>query len=74
MRMCLTPFLMVRAPYPRLISVVVKNKESIMFVTLILEKEAACSDEARMPEDYHVGPFGMDCQEWVDGVSSSCAR
>ena len=38
------------------------------------EKEAACSGEARMPENYHVGPFGMDCQEWVDGVSSSCAR
>ena len=38
------------------------------------EKEAACSGEARMPENYHVGPFGIDCQEWVDGVSSSCAR
>ena len=38
------------------------------------EKKTACSSNARMPENYHVGPHGIDCQEWVDGVTSSCAR
>ncbi len=38
------------------------------------EKADACSGCATMPEDYHIGPHGIDCQEWVDGVSSFCAK
>ena len=38
------------------------------------EKKEACSGCAKMPEDYHIGPHGTDCQEWVDDMTSTDAR
>ena len=38
------------------------------------EKKEACSGSAKMPEDYHIGPHGTDCQEWVDDMTSTDAR
>ena len=30
--------------------------------------------DATMPEDYSIGPFGIDCQEWSDSATSSDAE
>ena len=38
------------------------------------EKSAACDGCATMPEDYSIGPFGIDCQEWSDSATSSDAE
>ena len=36
-----------------------------------IEKAGACSGCAKMPEDYAIGPSGVDCQEWSDDVTTT---
>jgi RHS repeat-associated protein len=37
------------------------------------EKKTACNGKQKMPRSYHVGPHGIDCQEWAkDMTSTSC--
>ncbi len=37
------------------------------------EKNTVCNGKQTMPEDYHIGPHGIDCQEWADdSTSTSC--
>lgn len=35
------------------------------------EKNDACSGCAKMPEDYAIGPSGVDCQEWSDDMTTT---
>ena len=35
------------------------------------EKNTVCNGQQRMPEDYHIGPFGIDCQEWADDSTTT---
>ena len=38
------------------------------------EKRSACSGNRTMPEDYHIGPHGIDCQEWAKEEGSTFCK
>lgn len=43
-------------------------------VTIDIDRKKTCSGCAKMPEDFHVGSHGADCQELVDDVISTKAK